>query len=458
MGRTMLRDRGVSSSIVVAGTAGMIVVTANWEIGDESLWTGPAPGIMGRFSAEVTRAAVRAGWRTDGRYDPVPRVDVVFAGDTFDWLASREWLGRIRPWQQGVSARSIRERVIAGTLRAGRGVVRGMLALARRGVHVPRGDRHGRPVPSAPVRIPVGLSILEGNLDAGLSQDVAGMSAARLGLGIGAAWQSGSVRVIHGAHTDPVWVREAATGAGPSLGESLRVDLVARYVASDPITEIDADTRRPLVAALRAADPLGLADGLASWLRTVRDVATIVRLRDAWQRSVAAWHRAARGSGLTGAGPWSDVPFDVVDAVADRLSAIDRDVVCDRPWSGSANPLADLLGSALPIAGPSPPGGILVLGHAPVDVPVPFRPGRVVPLGARRGVEETGDGQRRGVREISLLPRRPPFPVTAVITDRGGAAVAVSSLGDSVAEWSCGKRGGGSPSPVDAGPWVVEAA
>lgn len=62
----------------------MIVVTANWEIGDGSLWPGPAAGIMERFRAEVARAAVRAGWQCDGRYEPVRRVDVVFAGDTFD--------------------------------------------------------------------------------------------------------------------------------------------------------------------------------------------------------------------------------------------------------------------------------------------------------------------------------------------------------------------------------------
>jgi hypothetical protein len=448
----------VVSSIVVAGPVNMIVVTANWEIGDGSLWPGPAASMMGRFAAEVTRAAVRAGWRADGRYDPVPRVDVVFAGDTFDWLASREWLGRSRPWQRGAAAVATRERVIAGTLRAGRGIVRGMLTLVRRGVLVPRGDRHGRPVPTAPVRIPVGLSLLEGNLDAGLSREGARTSAARYGIGVGAAWQSGSVRVVHGDRTDPLWITQAAPGTGPSLGESLRVDLVGRFIASDPIDVIDADARRSLFAVLRAADPLGLADGLAAWLATGRDIAATGRVRDAWQRSVAAWHRAARGSGLTGAGPWSDVPFDAVDALADRLSAIDRNVGSSRPRTGSADPLADLFGDSPPIAASCPAGGILVLGHAPVDAPLPRRPGRIVRLGARRGIEQTGDGQRRGVREISLAPSGPPFPVTAVITDRGGTALAVSSLGDPVAEWSDGERGGGSPPPFESGAWIVEAA
>jgi len=436
----------------------MIVVTANWEIGDGSLWPGPAASMMGRFAAEVTRAAVRAGWRSDGRYDPVPRVDVVFAGDTFDWLASREWLGRSRPWQRGVASLAIRERVIAGTLRAGRGIVRGMLALVRRGVLVPRGDRHGRPVPAALVRIPVGLSLLEGNLDAGLSREAARTSAARYGIGVGAAWQAGSVRVVHGDRTDPLWITQAAPGTGPSLGESLRVDLVGRFIASDPIGDIDADARRSLFAVLRAADPLGLADGLAAWLVTGRDIAATGRVRDAWQRSVAAWHRAARGAGLNGAGPWGDVPFDAVDALADRLSATDLKVGNCRPRTGAADPLADLFGSSVPIAAPCPAGGILVLGHSPVGAPLPLRPGRIIRLGARRGIEQTGVGQRRGVREISLPPSGPPFPLTAVITDRGGSDLAVSSLGDPVAEWSDDERGGGSPPPFDAGAWVVEAA
>ena len=437
----------------------MIVVTANWEIGDGSLWPSPAAGMMGLFRAELTRAAVRAGWQGDGRYAPVPRVDVVFAGDTFDWLASREWLGTSRPWQRGAKARAIRERVMAGTLRAGQAVVRGMLAMIRHGVHVSRADRHGRPVPGATLCVPVGLSILEGNLDAGLSREASRTSAARPGIGVGAAWDARGVRVIHGDGSDPIWMADRASGVGPSLGESLRVDLLGRFAASAPIGAIEPDARRPLLASLRAADPLGLADAVAAWCTASEDAAMAGRVHDEWLRTVSAWHRAARGSGLTGAGPWNEASFDVVDALAGRLAAIDRRAAAGRPPSGSTDLLADLLGGSPPIAAPGAGRGVLVLGHAPVDASIAAGTSRLVGLGARRGLDHDRDRPLPGVREISPLPTTPRFPVTAVITERGGGTVAVSSLGDPVAEWSANARQqGSSPARADAGAWIVDAA
>ena len=37
----------------------------------------------------IQRSALRAGFRHDGRYKPLERLDIVFAGDTFDLYASR---------------------------------------------------------------------------------------------------------------------------------------------------------------------------------------------------------------------------------------------------------------------------------------------------------------------------------------------------------------------------------
>ncbi len=437
----------------------MIVVTANWEIGDGSLWPSPAAGMMGRFRAELIRAAVRAGWQSDGRYDPVPRVDVVFAGDTFDWLASREWLGSSRPWQRGAKARAIRERVMAGTLRVGRSVIRGMLAMVRHGVHVSRADRHGRPVHGATLSVPVGLSVLEGNLDAGLSLEASRTSAERTGIGVGAAWDARGVRVIHGDSSDPIWMTDRASGVGPSLGESLRVDLLTRFAASAPIGAIEPDARRLLLASLRAADPLGLAVAVAAWCTASQDSAIAGRVHDEWLRSVSAWHRVARGSGLTGASPWNEASFDVVDALAGRLAAIDRRASAGRTASDAADHLADHLGGDRPIATVGSDSGFLVLGHAPVDASMPLEGHRMIGLGARRGVDLGRDRGLPGVREISPLPTPPRSPATAVITERGGGTVGVSSLGDPVAEWSANARQQGwSPARADAGAWIVDAA
>lgn len=447
----MERPWGTRSSMSSQGPSTMIVVTANWEIGDGSVWPAPAAGIMGRFRADVARAAVRAGWRADGRYEPVPRVEIVFAGDTFDWLGSRLWLGATRPWHRGAKARAIRARVVAQSLRAGGGIVRGMLALVRRGLHVPKPDRHGRPVPGESRRVPVGLTILEGNLDAGLTREPARMAAERSGIGVGTAWDARGVRVIHGHGTDPLWIEDD----GPSLGASLRVDLLARFAASDAMSVIDAEARRPLLAALRSTHPLGLAAVVAARVATCRDTATAGSLQEEWLRSVSAWHRAARGSGLTDAGRWSEAPFDLVEALAARLAAIDRRPFAHRPPVGAADPLGDLLGIAPPPAAP----GIVVLGHAPIDTPIiPAGHRRCIALGPRQGMACDRDGHPPGVREISLRPTAPPFPTTALVTDRGDGS-SIAALGDAVAEWSLtDRRRGWSEVPVDGGAWIVDAA
>ena len=447
----MERPWGTRSSMSSQGPSTMIVVTANWEIGDGSIWPASAAGIMGRFRAEVARAAVRAGWRADGRYEPVPRVEIVFAGDTFDWLGSRQWLGATRPWHRGAKARAIRARVVARSLRAGGGIVRGMLALVRRGLLVPKPDRHGRPVSGESRRVPVGLTILEGNLDAGLTREPARMAAERSGIGVGTAWDARGVRVVHGHGADPLWIEDD----GPSLGASLRVDLLARFAAADVMLGIDAEARRPLLAMLRSTHPLGLAAAVAAWVASLRDTAKAGPLQEEWLRSVSAWHRAARGSGLTGAGRWNDAPFDVVEALAGRLTANAGRPFALRPPLGAA----DLLGELLGIAPPPASSGIVVLGHAPIDTPIiPAGHRRCIALGPRQGMACDRDGHPPGVREIFLRPTAPPFPTTALVTDRGDGS-RIAALGDAVAEWSfTDRRRGWSAVPVDGGAGIVDAA
>lgn len=412
----------------------MIVVTANWEIGDGSVWPVPPAGIMRRFSDDVARAAIRAGWRADGRYEPVPRVDVVYAGDTFDWLSSRRWLGQARPWHRGGRARAIRGQVVARSLRSGAGSVRGMLALVRRGLRVPRSDRHGRPLPGDLLRIPVGLTILEGNLDAGLTREPLRTSAERAGIGIGSAWEARGVRVVHGHEADPLWGDDFEAGAGPSLGASLRIDLLARFVASDALAGIDAARRRPLLGVLRATHPLGLAAAVSAWIDGLGDDPQAGRLRDQWLRSVSAWHRAARGSGLSGTPRRTEVPFDAVDTLADRLAAIDRRAIPPWPAAGPEQD-PDLLGDLLGFAPPPATRGIVVFGHPPSDAPMPVGGGRCIALGDRQGTASDHDAHPPGVREITPESTAPPFPTTALVADRGRAAV-VTALGRDAPEWS----------------------
>ena len=62
----------------------MLVVTANWGFTDGTLAAVPPRAAAAEFRREVRRATVRAGFRRDGRYEPVDGVDVVLAGDTCD--------------------------------------------------------------------------------------------------------------------------------------------------------------------------------------------------------------------------------------------------------------------------------------------------------------------------------------------------------------------------------------
>ena len=71
----------------------MLVIAANWSISDGTLVGANGHRPWQTLVAEVRRIALRSGFRRDGAYRPVEQVDIVLAGDTFDWLLSREWLG-----------------------------------------------------------------------------------------------------------------------------------------------------------------------------------------------------------------------------------------------------------------------------------------------------------------------------------------------------------------------------
>ena len=100
------------------GVFDMLVVTANWAIGDGTLWRRPLRGLVSRAWGVIQRSALRAGFRHDGRYRPLERLDIVFAGDTFDLYASRLWAtGDVRPWHRSTSGETARREVAASALR-----------------------------------------------------------------------------------------------------------------------------------------------------------------------------------------------------------------------------------------------------------------------------------------------------------------------------------------------------
>jgi len=365
-----------------AEAASMLVVTANWCLSDGTLAAAPLRGPLRRLWREVERAARRQGFRHDGRYEPVPAVDVVLAGDTFDWLTSRAWLGAVRPWQSGGRASAARAGVVAAALARSVRLVGGLAARARRGLALPAADRRGRPVPGTVRRVPVRVTLLCGDRDRGLDREAALDFARGRGIAVGARWCDGATAVWHGEEVDPL---AAESAGGATLNDTLAVELVARFAAevadgaaTRPAAGIAADLTRG--HALDA--PAALVRGLAA-LDRGGAVALRIRaeLRDLWNRAVAGWHRSARRLGVRGA-----AGRDLVDPLAAWLAlGTDFSARLMRP-----PPLPFVAAATDP---PAPPVPLVLLGHPPaVLAGLPAWRGRVACLGGLGSAGSTAGG------------------------------------------------------------------
>lgn len=335
----------------------MLVVTSNWCVPDGTLSAGPPRGYLDRFRAEVRKACLRGGFRRDGSYRPVDAIDVILAGDTFDWLVSREWTDDVRPWDGGRRAAAARDRVVLGAIGRGHRLLATLAAWLRRGIEVPMADRRGRPMPMASSPVRVRVAMLSGDRDRCLEQVVSGSMLSTGDLSIGTCWSDGGVVVRHGEELDPL---HSACGREPTLGESLAVDLIARFGAAiDDLVEL-----RPVAAGLvRRLAGGRIVDAplrLVGWLSAHEGggmLPTTARqgLLDAWHRSVDLWHRAARRLPSGG-----DAGVDLVERIVDWL---------DRAASGNGEPQRPrfdaIPGSGVPLCGEA--ATTVVLGHPAAD-------------------------------------------------------------------------------------------
>lgn len=396
-----------------SGVFGMLVATANWAMDDGSLWRRPLRGLLPRAWGSLQRAALRAGFRSDGRYEPVERIDLVFAGDTFDLLGSRRWADREqRPWHRSTAAASIRRQVAAAASRRAAALIRLARQLLAQGLAVPAATPQGRPHLRLPVTVPVSITLLSGDRDGWLTPTRAWPAA----LHWADRWSGDRWQVEHGQRFDPLQGSGSGQpGEPPSLVQSLAVGLVARFAAT-------VNERLPtgLLRLLADSHPLDLADTF--WHQflpgvAIGGIALADRLVDQWKRCVAAWQREA--------------VCEQVDVAADfdfigRLAA-----VLDTPGQpGRASGLlADLCG---PAAGhrqaeaAAPPSAGLILGHLDETVataawsPLACRCLGLPPISpASRLVP----GETVGVSLVNPTSRplspRQPRAVMAVETDRG---------------------------------------
>lgn len=349
----------------------MLVVTANWGLADGTL----VPDRRQRQAAwlnAVQRSILRGGFREDGGYRPVDRVEIVLAGDTFDWLTTLAWTEGLRPWHGGQRVGRVRADVAARALRRGRLLVRGLARWGRDGVTVPGADRRNRPTFSAASRVAVQVTLLVGDRDRWIA-DYAGR-VARRGIVVGEGWTDGVVVIRHGHDADPLcsegeWPAPVGRERAPTLRESVAVDLVARFGRT---VLQDADLREAgttLMPSLAGAGVLDLPDALVGSIDRLSRLGAIDPgqrdvLASTWRRAVAAWRREA-----VRCQPASGLQADATDLVASLLDAAGESCVARagrRPTPVTTAAIDSLggraVGSRLPATGRHPEAR--VFGHA----------------------------------------------------------------------------------------------
>lgn len=393
----------------------MLVVTANWAIPDGSVSAPPPRGAFRPFIAAACRAAARAGFRRDGRYFPVERVVIVLAGDTFDGLVSDRWLGAVRPWERRREAAARHAEVFHAAWAHARRPLGAVARLARRGIAVPSAGRHGRPVPSACVTVPVHVVLLAGDRDATVERLARAVPSGRLGVAVGNAWDDDAVGVVHGAASDPLAMRDT----GPSILESLAVDLLARFGAALLVRPVLRERGRRLTRALSAGRPLDMPLRLRSALtKEAPGAAEAAWVIDTWRRAVDRWVREARRWGCT-------TDHGAVDAIARWMHGVEPGpppgTAAEQVITDLAAPLPIGRGRAITVAGhPGPDGGgadpgVVCLGPPAMQPAAAFRPvgtGAVscIEAGSAGGptsppavaVFETGEGGGRRLEWLSV--------------------------------------------------------
>ncbi len=394
----------------------MLVVSANWGVTDGSLG-GDGVETAAAWCRDVFRAALRTGFRHDGRYRPIDGIDIVLAGDTCDSLTSATWTTAARPWHGGRRATDLHRRVAGAAVRRARPLLAGLARWARRGVAVPEADRRGRPILASRVRVPVRIVLLTGDRDPWLEE--ATEAAARFGCRVGRWWSEAAVEIGHGAERDPLWSTEerpAATGRAPTIGETLGVDRGVGVAMR--LTALGCSPSRiaALVSPLAAVGPLEMPRVLLEWLAGMGDGISRRRILDAWRHAVSAWRQAAERQR-----PVSALDGCPLDALASVLMAEESAEAFERAVAtGLWARLEPIFPGAAADAAHS--DRVVVLGHHPaladpeggvaaspiIGLGNTVRPGRPARLatGHRPGIAGAGAAPIRGPRTI--VGRRGP--------------------------------------------------
>jgi transposase len=343
----------------------MLVCSANWLLNDGSVSRPPAVRDVRALIRWLKAVAARAGFRSDGRYQPVERVDLVLAGDTLDMLTSTRWHGSVRPWHTTETANQRRRTIAHESMWRGRRVVAALRQLHQRGLSVPSPTPLMRPSTTCQSHVPVRIAILAGDRDRWILSF--GKFPSQLPV-VPAAWaqwgEDEEVLIAHGHDLDPAAACSMINEPRPpSVAESLAVDLVVPFLSQLRRKKL-LNANSTVSRDLAAVHPLALLTAVSRCFTCrLESCAGHPQLMDVWKRTVAAWHRAARRDPPAVV----DVSTTIVDLLAGWLD----------DWSPARKPqaapleLSELLQIAkqpLPEGWFGSPARTAVFGHLPATL------------------------------------------------------------------------------------------
>jgi UDP-2,3-diacylglucosamine pyrophosphatase LpxH len=148
----------------------VLAIISDLHLTDGSGGTTVSPGAFVVFAERLRDLAFSASWRSDGRYRPIERIDVLLLGDILDLIRSTAWLQtNVRPWHDSTQpefAAAVTEiaRTVLAHNRASLQVLRGLAGAGA--VRLPPANAAGQPAHQAESRqVDVRMHYMVGNHD-----------------------------------------------------------------------------------------------------------------------------------------------------------------------------------------------------------------------------------------------------------------------------------------------------
>jgi UDP-2,3-diacylglucosamine pyrophosphatase LpxH len=321
----------------------MLVVISDLHLNDGSNGVSLDPGAFDIFAPRLAELAVRASWRSDGRYRPLERIDLVLLGDVLDFTRSRRWLeGSVRPWSDPAASNLLDTslQIADDILQTNEAALRTLRAIGTEGaLRLPQASAAGIPITTNDGQpVPVAIHYMVGNTDWLLHSRAPGFELLRqrvchaLGLvnehrqpfahdpaeseELLETLRAHSMLARHGDVFDPLHCGEDRDMS--SVGEAIAIELIQRFLL-EAETNYAAELSPAVIANLRELDhfrPLALSavflEGLLE--RMGLQAALVKELKRTWDHlaeQLLQMPQLHKRGGLT--------PIDMVDQLANAL-------------------------------------------------------------------------------------------------------------------------------------------